>query len=159
MKNDMYEMFLEQYKTYSIKELKEITVANDYTEDAEQAAKEILEAKMKEAKEFSDNTDNADNVDNTDNIDSNNYYEYSVKENHQPMRKKEHMMQENELRRIQTERDYQLHMDVHRLAGDLRFLKNVVIVLLVIYAVSIVFSIVFVLSGISQLKNGLMSFL
>lgn len=143
MKNDMYEMFLEQYKTYSIKELKEITVANDYTEDAEQAAKEILEAKMKEAKEFSDNTDN---------IDNKNYYEYSAKENHQPMREKEHMMQENELRRIQTERDYQLHMDVHRLAGDLRFLKNVVIVSLVIYAVFIVFSIVVALSGISQLK-------
>lgn len=46
------EMLFNQYKVYSDEELKEITVANGYTEEAEQIARQILGGDRTEYKEY-----------------------------------------------------------------------------------------------------------
>lgn len=49
---DNKEMLFNQYKLYSGEELKEITVANGYTEEAEQVARQILGGDRTEYKEY-----------------------------------------------------------------------------------------------------------
>lgn len=49
---DDKERLFNRYKLYSGKELKEITVANGYTEEAEQVARQILGGDRTEYKEY-----------------------------------------------------------------------------------------------------------
>lgn len=97
----------ERYKKSSNEELKNITVENGYTPIAENVAQSILNSDRKE------------------------YYQEIQEKEKMQLEYEEHIQN-----KLNAQKDDPLYDDIHQMAGDIRFLKNLIIVLLVLSVIS-----------------------